>query len=504
MRLTGIVLFVLFASACSKPEEALDPKQYIVVFKTSAVQEANKDSVEPAAARDSIQKMAGSLSAEHGLGKAKFVYSRVLQGGVYHLEDDQLEALKSDPRVAYVEKDQPVKLGAAQSNPVWGLDRIDQPNLPLDQKYQYDDTGVPVNVYVIDTGILASHVEFGGRAASGTDIVDRDNDATDCQGHGTHVAGTIGSALYGVAKNVKIFGVRVLNCSGSGSNAGVIAGIDWVTANHVKPAVANMSLGGSASQAVDDAINASIASGVTYVVAAGNENSNACGGSPARVPSAITVGATGNNDARASFSNFGSCVDLFAPGVDTKSLGITNVTATATMSGTSMASPHVAGVAALYLSKHPVASPAEVTAAILNGAVNGKVTNAGTGSPNKLLNSLFAGGGGTGPVDPEEPGEPELKSGQPVTLSGAKSEEKHFVIKVPSAKTVTIALSGGSGDADLYVRTGLKPTLTAYNCRPYKSSNNESCSVRLNAAGNVYVMVRGYSSFANAKLVANF
>jgi serine protease len=504
MRLTGIVLLVLFAVGCSKPEETLDPKQYIVVFKKAALEDVAKDSFEPMSARDTVQKMSGSLASTHKLGSAKFVFSRVLQGGVYHLEDDQLEALRNDPRVDYIEKDQKVSIRAVQAEPVWGLDRIDQQHLPLDKKYQHDDQGAAVNVYVIDTGILASHTQFGGRAAHGYDLVDKDNDSTDCDGHGTHVAGTIGSLLYGVAKNVKLFGVRVLNCSGSGSNAGVIAGIEWVTNNHVKPAVANMSLGGGASQAVDDAIRASIASGVTYVLAAGNSNADACGGSPARVAEAITVGSTTNADARSSFSNYGTCVDLFAPGSDIKSLGITNIDAVDTMSGTSMASPHAAGVAALYLSRHPAATPAQVAAALVAGAVSGKVTNPGTGSPNKLLNSLLAGGG-TQPQQPTQPVQPELKNGLSVTVGGPQNDEKNFVIKVPAGKSsVTVTMSGGTGDGDLYVRIGSKPTITQYNCRPYKSSNNESCSVRVTAPANVFVMIRGFKTYANAKLVANY
>ncbi len=502
----GIVLLFLVTVSCSKPEEVLDPKQYIVVFKKIKIEQSIKELREPEPVRDTVRKFGSSLSQKYSLKPAKHVFSAALQGGVYHLEDDQLAAMKADPDIAYIEQDREVHLDAVQADPTWGLDRIDQQNLPLDKKYEYDDSDVEVNAYVVDTGVMASHVQFGGRAQSGTDIVDKDADSTDCHGHGTHVAGTIGSALYGVAKNVKIFGVRVLSCSGGGSNAGVIAGVEWVAANHKKPAVANMSLGGASSQALDDAIAAATAAGVTFVVAAGNSNADACGNSPARAPSAITVGASDNKDARSSFSNYGTCVDVFAPGSDILSLGITNNSATDEMSGTSMASPHVAGVAALYLSKHPNALPAEVSAAIVGGAITGKITNAGSGSPNKLASARFLGGGGNegGGEQPADPN--ELKNNAPVNaLKGAKGEDKYFTLKVPAgAKSVTFTLSGGSGDADLYVRSLTKPTPTSYSCRPFKSGNSETCSFKTPVAGTWHVLLRGYSSYSGAKLAAGF
>jgi subtilisin family serine protease len=255
----------------------------------------------------------------------------------------------------------------------------------LSTTYTYSTTASNVHAYIIDTGILTTHTQFGGRASSGFDFVDNDSNATDCNGHGTHVAGTVGGSTYGVAKGVSLVAVRVLNCSGSGTTAGVVSGINWVTSHAIKPAVANMSLGGGASTSLDNAVSASVASGVTYAVAAGNSNANACNSSPSRVATAITVGATSRTDARASFSNFGSCLDIFAPGVGITSSWFSSTTATNTISGTSMASPHVAGGAALVLAKNPSFTAAQVTSALIAASTTGVVTSAGSGSPNRLL-----------------------------------------------------------------------------------------------------------------------
>jgi subtilisin family serine protease len=318
-----------------------------------------------------------------------FVYSTVVQGFAARLTGQQLAALRADPRVDYVEADQPMYATTTQTGATWGLDRIDQRNLPLSTTYSYTADGTGVTAYVIDTGIRLSHGQFGGRATSGFDAVDGGS-ADDCHGHGTHVAGTVGGSTYGVAKNVSLVAVRVLDCAGSGSTAGVIAGVDWVTANHASPAVANMSLGGGASTTLDNAVAASIASGVTFVLAAGNGNFlgiavNACNVSPARVAGSITVGATDKTDKKASYSNYGTCLDLFAPGVSITSSWYSNDTATNTIGGTSMAAPHVAGAAALYLQGNPSATPSAVAGALVANATTGKVTSAGTGSPNRLL-----------------------------------------------------------------------------------------------------------------------
>ena len=344
------------------------PGQYIVVMKPAR------------GAR------AASAAAAVGVasGKVKRTFHAALDGFSASLSDAEAAALARDPNVALVERDQVFTISTTQSPATWGLDRIDQRARPLSNSYTYTRTGAGVRAYIIDTGIRFSHGEFGGRATSGFDAVDG-GAADDCNGHGTHVSGTVGGATYGVAKGVSLVGVRVLDCAGSGTTSGVIAGVDWVTANHVKPAVANMSLGGGASAALDQAVANSIAAGVTYAIAAGNSNARACNYSPARVATAITVGATTSTDARASYSNWGSCLDLFAPGSSITSSWYTSNTATNTISGTSMATPHVAGVAALYLQGNPGATPATVRNALVANATSGVVGNARTGSPNLLL-----------------------------------------------------------------------------------------------------------------------
>ncbi|MEU8295901.1 S8 family serine peptidase [Micromonospora sp. NPDC048909] len=350
---------------------------YIVVFKDTAV------------SRNAVGDYADRLVGRHG-GAVARTYGAALRGFEVRVGAKAAARIAADPAVAYVEQNHTVSIAGTQTNPPsWGLDRIDQRNLPLNSSYTYPNTASNVRAYVIDTGVLYGHNDFGGRAVSGFDAVDGGS-ADDCNGHGTHVAGTVGGSAYGVAKGVQIVGVRVLNCQGSGTNAQVVAGIDWVTANAVKPAVANMSLGGSANSSIDTAVTNSINSGVTYAVAAGNGNAlgvrqNACNYSPARVPSAITVGATQNNDAAASFSNFGTCVDILAPGVNITSAWYTGSGATNTISGTSMASPHVAGAAALVLSANPSWSPQQVRDNLVTNSTPNVVTNVGTGTPNQLL-----------------------------------------------------------------------------------------------------------------------
>jgi len=296
--------------------------------------------------------------------------------------------MAADPRVSYIEQDSEVWAVATQQGATWGLDRIDQHNRPLSGTYTYNTTASNVHAYVIDTGIRSTHTQFGGRVSGGASFVNDGRGTTDCNGHGTHVSGTIGGSTYGVAKAVRLHPVRVLDCNGSGTTSGVIAGVNWVTSNHQSPAVANMSLGGGASSSLDTAVANSIASGVTYAIAAGNSNANACNSSPARVGTAITVGSTTSADGRSSFSNFGTCLDIFAPGSSITSAWASSDTATNTISGTSMATPHVAGAAALYLAAHTGASPATVRNALVNGATANVIGNVGSGSPNRLLFSL--------------------------------------------------------------------------------------------------------------------
>jgi subtilisin family serine protease len=352
------------------------PQQYIVVLDND-VDVVNGDLTRTV-------QTAIDLAASHG-GLITNVYSHALNGFSVQMSEEQALKLSQDPNVKFVEEDSVVEASATQSNPPWGLDRIGQRDLPLNQAYSYTTTGAGVNAYIIDTGIRRTHTQFAGRAFVGFDAIGDGQNTNDCNGHGTHVSGTVGGSTYGVAKSVRLFAVRVLNCSGSGSNSGVIAGVDWVTSHRVLPAVANMSLGGGASSALDTAVRNSIASGVTYCVAAGNSNTDASTSSPARVSEAITVGSSTMSDARSSFSNFGSVVDIFAPGSSILSSYNTSDTATATLSGTSMATPHVTGVAARFLQSNTGASPATVRNSIVNAASLNKLSGIPTGTANRLL-----------------------------------------------------------------------------------------------------------------------
>ncbi|MCY3238027.1 S8 family peptidase [Acinetobacter pittii] len=357
----------------SSEAKGIIKNQYIVIL--------NKDV-------GSSNEFAQGIAKQHG-GRVLQTYDAVLKGFAIYLPDVAgtafVEAMKKNPKVVSVENDTIMKIDATtQSNPDWGLDRIDQKNLPLDSAYSYSQTGSDTTAYIVDTGILSTHQQFSGRVLSGYTAISDGNGTSDCHGHGTHVAGTVGGSTYGVAKNVSLVPIRILGCDGSGASSNVIAGLDWILKNGKKPAVVNMSLGGEANASLDSAVENLFNNGYVMVVAAGNSNTDACSTSPARVSKAITVAATDSTDTRASYSNYGSCVDIFAPGSQINSSWIGSNTATKVLNGTSMATPHVVGVVAEMLQSTPTTTPQTISTNLLNQASSNVVKNP-SGSPNRLL-----------------------------------------------------------------------------------------------------------------------
>lgn len=426
--------------------------RYIVTFKPGTL---------------GVRQIAQTIANGAGV-RPDFIYEHAVQGLALSLPTATsnyfVEAIRRTPWVEAIEPDSVVTHYQQQSSPTWPLDRIDQRALPLNALYSYSATGAGVRIYIVDSGVRSTHAEFTGRILSGYTSVSDGRGTEDCHGHGTHVAGIAAGSTYGVAKGASIVPVRVLNCNGSGSNSSVIAGLDWVAANAVKPAVVNMSLGGSASTAVDNAVAKVVAAGVVVAVAAGNSKADACNSSPARAASALTVAATTSSDTRASYSNWGKCVDLFAPGDSVLSAGIASDSATATLSGTSMASPHVAGASALLL-EGTTNSPATIEQLLESRATPRRVLSAGTNTPNLLLyTGLDSAPGGVVSVG---------------RLSAAKS---------PSGSTwtatVTILVRDASNNpvygADVAGRFSV--TTSSYTCR---TGDDGTCSVNISLKKSV-------------------
>ena len=437
------------ASLSSASEiNAVIPDAYLVIFRDN-VSDVDRQ----------VQQMGQALGI-----RAKYVYKNVVKGFAATLPAQALAALQQNPLVRYIEPDQVMKLSATQSPATWGIDRVDQQSLPLSSSYTYSSDGSTVDAYVFDTGIWLTHDQFGGRAVAGYDAFG--GNTVDQNGHGTHVSGTIGGSTYGLAKNIRLISVRVLDANGSGSTSGVVAGLDWAANNHSsKLAVGNMSLGGGASSTLDNAVRNCVADGIVMCVAAGNSAADASNYSPARVAEAITVGATNSSDVFASFSNYGSIVDILAPGVSITSSWYGSNSSTNTISGTSMATPHVCGVAALYLEANPGATPADVSLGLKGVATSGAISSVPSNTVNLLLYSVF----GPPPPPPAAPtlsSPADLQTAVPTSTTlawNAVTDASTYTLQVATENTFASPVINRSGVATTSSSvTGLLGTTTYY------------------------------------------
>lgn len=500
------MFFSIHASANTTNNSVISNEYIVTLHAENSVYDYNNS----AKAQSIITDQAHNLESEYNIQMIT-TYSSI-NAVLFQGSAVEIEQLKKDPSVKSIETNKIfsvspiIKTNNNQPNPDWGLDRSDQHDLPLNKNYHFDYNAKNVSAYVIDTGIYTANNDFGGRARKGYNAIGNNTNSDDCNGHGTHVAGILGSGTYGIAKATTLYGVRVLGCDGSGSLSNVLKGIQWVIDNAQKPAVANISLGGGRSSSFDAAVTQLVRSGVSTAYASGNSNSDACNFSP-RSSLAVAVGSTTISDSRSNFSNWGSCVDIFAPGTNIRSTWIGFPTANIVLSGTSMASPMTAGAIALILAENPDYTPAQVKEALLSRSSKNKLTNL-RGSPNRLIYTLD-----DEPIVPEEPeitppcndDEQCLVNGKPISESGEQSSSKFFYIDVPKdADLLTIETSDGTGDVDLYVKNGSIPEKFSFDCRPYRNGTSEKCTFTSPESGRWHIMLYGWRDYANVNLVATY